>query len=544
MSTDNISGNGVWPAWVLIIIAFGLLLNLPFFHLREFQGEEGRRVIIAEEMKETGQWIVPHMEGEIYLAKPPLYNWLLAGMSGLTGGFSEAAARLPSILFALCGALGLTLFWKAAARVDTLWVVLPGIIFLTFPDVLDKAIRAEIDMTFAVLVTLSLVLWFYFYEVRQQPLVAWLLSSAIVGLSVLTKGLQAPAFFYGAVVPYLIAQRKAREIFSWRHLAGIFVAGAVVSLWLIPLSREVKLPELVSVWTHEIVVRKNSIDKGGFAGHILKFLAEYVSGYLPWLPFLGLWLNRPSRPREPMLRKLAGFCLYAVLFSMPFYWLLPGARVRYVLPLSGLVAILIAIPLHTSIQRKDFGISWYRWYGKALGIALILAVLSVPFWGRRLDLTPGFFTVICLGGMFLTGAGLLGIRRTGGVVALIATAVLFGKLSWAAIYFPYHAAHLSHYRRAAEKINSLVPRVVPLYDFGVTNAHITFYLDRPVRSIRSLEDMKENGVVIMRKETSSHLDLGRFVDLGEIKARKQLLEVYESRESMKLVGIVRKEEVP
>lgn len=533
MTASNISGKGVWPAGVLIIIAFGLLINLPFFHLREFRGEEGTRVIIAQDMRETGQWIVPHMEGEIYLAKPPFYNWLLAAMSGLTGGFSEAAARLPSILLALCGALGLTLFWKAAARVNDLWVILPGVIFLTLPDVLDKAMRAEIDMTFTVLVTLSLILWFYFHEVRQQPLRAWLLSCAMVGLGMLTKGIQAPAFFYSAVVPYLIAQRQTGEIFSIRHLAGILIAGAVVSLWLIPLSREVKLSELVRVWTHEILLRKDPIDQGGFVGHLLRFPADYVLGYLPWLPFSVLWLDRRLRPREPLLKKLARFCLFAVLFSMPFYWLLPGARVRYVLPLSGLVVLLIAIPLHAAIQRKDFGVGWYRWYGKVLGMVLIIAVMSVPFWWRRLDLTAGLFAFLCLGGMFLTGAGLLGIRRTGGMVALIASAVLFGKLSWAAIYFPYHAVHLNHYRRAAAEINRLVPPLVPLYDFGVFNADITFYLDRPVRSIRSFRDMKERGAVIMTKKMSSQLDLGGFVNLGEVEARGEILGVYEYRGGIK-----------
>jgi 4-amino-4-deoxy-L-arabinose transferase-like glycosyltransferase len=515
-------------AGVPLLIVFGLLLNLPFFHLREFQGEEGTRVIIAMDMKETGQWIVPRVEGEIYLSKPPLYNWLLAAISGLAGGFSEASARLPSVLFALGGALSLTLFWKGTARVGTLWVILPGIIFLTFPDVLDKAIRAEIDMTFTVLVTLSLILWFYFHEVRQRPRAAWVLSCATVGLSMLTKGMQAPAFFYCAVVAYMITQRQAREIFSWRHLAGILVAGVVVSLWLIPLSKEVELSALVRAWTHEIVIRKDPIDQVGFVRHFIKFPAEYILGYLPWLPFMGLWLSKPLRPKEPVIKKLAWFCLLAALFSVPFYWLLPGARVRYVLPLSGLVALLITIPLHAAIQRKDAEIGWCRWYGKVLGIVIIFAVVSVPFWGRRLELIPGLFTVFCLGGTFLAGAGLLGIRRTGGVVALIASAVLFGKLSWADIYFPYHAAHLSHYRRAAAEINRLVPRVVPIYDFGVSNTHVTFYLDRPVRMIRSLTDIKGKGAVIMTKKNASHMDLDGFVNLGEVKARREVLMVYES----------------
>ena len=191
-----------------------MLLNLPYIHIREFQGEEGRRVIIAQEMLSSGDWIVPHVEGRVYMNKPPFYNWMLAVMFRITGTVSEATARIPSAIIAFLGALGLGFFWRKVAQVKGLWFILPGIIFLTFTDVIDKAIRAEIDMTFTFFITLSLLFWFYFYEVKEKPLKAWVISLAFVGISVLTKGVQSPAFFYCGIIPFLVSRKKTGKIFS------------------------------------------------------------------------------------------------------------------------------------------------------------------------------------------------------------------------------------------------------------------------------------------------------------------------------------------
>ena len=83
---------------IAILLIFSLFLNLPYIHLREFQGEEGRRVIVAENMLKSGDWIVPHVEGAVYLKKPPFYNWLLAGIFYITGIISETTARLSSVI--------------------------------------------------------------------------------------------------------------------------------------------------------------------------------------------------------------------------------------------------------------------------------------------------------------------------------------------------------------------------------------------------------------------------------------------------------------
>src|SRR6266567_3596091 len=60
------------------------------------RGEESRRGLIAREMLTTGDWIVPRCQGVPLFSRPPLQNWLIAGVSLVRGDVDKVALRLPS----------------------------------------------------------------------------------------------------------------------------------------------------------------------------------------------------------------------------------------------------------------------------------------------------------------------------------------------------------------------------------------------------------------------------------------------------------------
>src|SRR5690348_2421348 len=62
--------------------------------------DEGRNAEVAREMLVAGDWITPHYNTLVYLDKPAVYFWLVAGSFKLAG-ISEWAARFPSALMAL-----------------------------------------------------------------------------------------------------------------------------------------------------------------------------------------------------------------------------------------------------------------------------------------------------------------------------------------------------------------------------------------------------------------------------------------------------------
>jgi len=514
---------------ILIIFVFSLLLNLPYIHVREFQGAEGRRVVIARNMIETGEWIVPYVEGRVYLNKPPLFNWLLAVVFKIGGTISETSARMLSVISAFLCAVSLSLFWRRTFDIKNLRFILPGLIFLTFTDVMDKAVRAEIDMTFTFFMTLSLILWFYYFEVRKKEFAAWLISLSFVSVSILTKGIQAPAFFYCGVIPYLFYKKEIRKIYSLQHLTGIFVLLIVFSIWFLPVAGRIGPGDIFQAWWHEILVRKEPLKEGGFLRHFVEFPLQYVMAYLPWIPFLLLWLHRPFKKDNVTMKNLAVYCLFFLLVSVPIYWLIPGAKLRYLLPLSGTLAILISMPVDALIAGRIEDPRPGKRCVQALGFFLILFAVSAPFWGKKFELFGRPFSVTLLIVIFLMSCLIVWWKTDmKKKIILLLLALLLIKTFWASFYFPYHAARLSHYREAARQINLLVPHDVPLYDYGVDNSHLVYYLKRPVVLIESPDEViiKTGSVVFMDNDSAEGLTLEGFSYIGKVKIRDVNLLLY------------------
>src|SRR5213083_1513775 len=101
------------PAISFVILCWAAIY-LPGLGSLEIKGEEGRRILPAVTMLDTGNYLVPQVGSEAYYRKPPLVNWLVAASFKLTGVRNEWTARLPSALCVL--ALGLTLIALGCGR--------------------------------------------------------------------------------------------------------------------------------------------------------------------------------------------------------------------------------------------------------------------------------------------------------------------------------------------------------------------------------------------------------------------------------------------
>ena len=83
-----------WREWELGLL---LLLAACFYTIRvtdlSIRGEESRRGRIAWEIWQTGDWIVPRIQGEPVFFRPPLQNWLIV----LVGMRAEPSTSGPSV---------------------------------------------------------------------------------------------------------------------------------------------------------------------------------------------------------------------------------------------------------------------------------------------------------------------------------------------------------------------------------------------------------------------------------------------------------------
>src|SRR5437588_1188385 len=97
-----------WPALLLLLHLPGLLLY-PCMSFYLFEPDESRYAEIPREMLQRGEWVVPYLQGEPYLDKPPLLYWLIEASYMLFGVRVWAARLVPAL--AVHGCVLLTYFF-------------------------------------------------------------------------------------------------------------------------------------------------------------------------------------------------------------------------------------------------------------------------------------------------------------------------------------------------------------------------------------------------------------------------------------------------
>src|SRR5580704_6619305 len=133
--------NGRWKAGLsgLLLLA-ALVLMCPLLaapRIPLVDPDEGLHASVAQEMVERGDWIVPRQLQQPFVDKPILYFWAIAASLKLFG-YSEAAVRLPGLLFGALGtATTAALAWRMLGRRTGL---LAGIFYssMVFPLVLTQ----------------------------------------------------------------------------------------------------------------------------------------------------------------------------------------------------------------------------------------------------------------------------------------------------------------------------------------------------------------------------------------------------------------------
>jgi len=211
----------------LVLVAINLL---GFNHLLELMAEEPRRSIIAIEMLKSGDFAIPHIYGEIYYNKPPLYNWLIAGSMALFGT-GEWAARLPGILSLM--ATGGLLFFLCKQYFKKSTAILVALAYITSIELLfyGSTNTAEIDIFYG-LITAVQVLAIFKFRQSEEYIKLFLWSYFFAAIGVMTKGIPTVAFQGLTLFGYLIATKRFKQLFSLSHLLGIGLFTIIVGGYL------------------------------------------------------------------------------------------------------------------------------------------------------------------------------------------------------------------------------------------------------------------------------------------------------------------------
>ena len=163
-----------------LAVAIVMMATLPALPV-----DETRYLTVAWEMKLSGNWLLPTLNGEPYSHKPPLYFWLINLVWAVVG--SEVwAARAVSVaatagVIAMTYRLGRELFPERGNATPSL-----AVLILAGPAVFLYGALLMFDQLLAVWILLGLcALW---RAAVKPSWGAWIVLGLALGLGLLTKG--------------------------------------------------------------------------------------------------------------------------------------------------------------------------------------------------------------------------------------------------------------------------------------------------------------------------------------------------------------------
>ena len=443
-----------FPVALTLLLLATAALFLTRLGDRALTSEEVRWATVAREMRASGDPVHPTINGSAYYDKPVGSYWLIVAASGLTGGVTETAARLPA---ALAGVLGVGLLVGLARRLtDDGTALLAGAILATSFGFVVYARRATADVETVVGVLAAVSLY---QRNAPRPGRAWVLVLwAVMAVTSLTKGL------LGFALPLAVIGVDTLSLaFAGRRETGFFAGLKVHGRWVFNPWTLVAVPLAVAVYFVPFLLSAGGGPAGaGMANGLAMVWRENVQRFVaphnhvgpvylyagvifvlaaPWSAFLPAALVPPVR-RNPGDR----FARVYFWTVFAFFTLAASRRSYYLLPVLPAAALLIAGTLTAlpqdlrGLARRLRGLGWavLTVAVVASGLALVPPawVLPAPYDTVPRLPYPAAFAVGWLAALAVVGLGLCGrLPRPAGFAAVIAFAA-FGygfTVAWPAV---------------------------------------------------------------------------------------------------------------
>jgi 4-amino-4-deoxy-L-arabinose transferase-like glycosyltransferase len=454
------------------------LVTLGFRGL--YNPDEGRYAEISREMLASGDWVVPHLNGLVYIEKPPLQYWATA-ISEAVFGRNDWAARLYT---GLCALATVCLIWAllrrewgavAAARGaimlgSSLWFLLLGH-------------QLTLDMSLTLFMTLTFV--GFCNAQRAEQWRGWMLLSWVgIAAAFMTKGLIAGVLPLFTLIGYSALQR---DWSAWRRL--LLVRGAAIFAvlclpWLLLIQH--RLPAFFQFF----FVRE----------HFQRFLTKIENRYQPWWYFIPILLAGILPWLLPALRALCrdwrasvarpGFDLrrFAWVWCVVIFLFFSASDSKlspYILPMFPVLALLMAAPsprLTAELRATALGMM-------VLGVLLLAGALLLP---HILALSfvhdprggPYFAQIrpalVLMGVCCAAGGCAAWWLRADGIRPTLAIG-LGGFAAWtAAVWAAAVVAPLYSGAGLVAQLPQELRRNVPVYSVRTYDQSLTFYLGHPV----------------------------------------------------------------
>jgi 4-amino-4-deoxy-L-arabinose transferase-like glycosyltransferase len=329
--------------------------------------DEPRFAEASREMRQSGDFIIPRVNGAYRFDKPPLIYWCQVA-SSMVFGENDFAVRFPSALFAAATAV-LTAAWATRLYGASVgfWA---GLIFGTCLQLFIHGRAAVADMPMIFFFTGAT--WAAWERSQgQRSFLLWVCFYFALAAGFLAKG---PVAFL-PIVALLLFHLWTRTPIRSRPRSAIYgglLVLIIIGIWGIP-ALILTHGEFFQVGIGKHVVMRSvaplqSHGASGLSGYILLLPFYFITllfSFFPWSLFLPSTVQRLRVGLDAFERyALCGIGVVFVVFS-----LLQTKLPHYTLPAFPLIAILVGRTIHESRFRRIAAVS-------AIAIYLLIALVG------------------------------------------------------------------------------------------------------------------------------------------------------------------------
>ena len=362
---------------VAVVVLVWAIIYLPALGSIAIKGEEGRRILPAIRMLQTGNYVVPQVGSYPYYGKPPLVNWLVAASFKIFGARNEWTARLPSALSVLAVAIAFVTVARATLRPKG--SLLAALIWMTNIGMIEKGRLIEIEALYVSLCGLAIIFWLSFFLQKKSPWLIWVPASVFLGLGLLAKGPTHLLFFYGVVLAVVAYAKDWRLLFHPAHLIALVVMLGIAAAWAIPFVHMTTTQVAIDKWSGQYTGRLKGIDFKFFSW--IQNIPRSLVYFLPWVvlfPFA-----RFSKFPDESKRRLARAMGWGIAVPFVAINLVPGGVARYsmpaIVPASWLLAMICAdhaLQWPQAWMRNDR--EWTKVVAAFVGLGLAIGAIGYP----------------------------------------------------------------------------------------------------------------------------------------------------------------------
>jgi 4-amino-4-deoxy-L-arabinose transferase-like glycosyltransferase len=346
---------------IIILLVFCLLffiLGVGRWDL--WNPDEPRYAQVAKEMVDGGDWVLMHVNGNIYVDKPPLFFWLIALSSFLWQGFTSFSARFPSAFLSTLTVL-LT-FFLGKKLYGSRTGFFSALILATSFEFAYLSNRANIDATLTFITTASILLFLQWYQHappnsipllpgeregvrgnwvksgknRDLLIYGFYISMAIATLAKGPVGFILPLL---VVLVYLLFQRDWNAMKRMKLLTGMVLFMVIVLSWYLPAVLKGGQNFLNETLLHHTIDR---FAKG--SSHIRPiyyYFTNFPVDFMPWFLFLPGAIAYGLTKRKEGIFKNFFFLLVWFVVIFLFFSVSKGKREIYLLPLYPAASLMV-----------------------------------------------------------------------------------------------------------------------------------------------------------------------------------------------------------